>query len=130
MNGLIGYIRYSAYERAVRQILDAEKAVYIYISAFFRCKQAPGCRAALCVCAEQGKAWIMPDEKRMRKTTDRKKKKAILHSFAEFGIRSCSCMDDLMSILQELGRDAVKRAFSQDEKQAIFSIMYFGGDPA
>ena len=130
MTGFIGNIRCSAYERSVRRIMDAEKAVYIYISSFFKCEQTLGFPTSLCVCADQGKAWLMPDESRLAQTSDKKKRKAVMQSFADFGIRDCECRDDLLRLLRELGRDAVMHAFSQDEKLSIFSIMYFGGDPA
>ena len=120
MTGILGLIKYMAFERQVRQMLCVDRTIYIYTSPYFRSRQTLGFPSALCLCPDIGKAWLVPAEKKLSDIRYRSMKSSILCAIADFGIKDCRSADDLIGILQELGADRVKYTDRCDEWHYMF----------
>ena len=53
-------MKYDEFKKAVDRIIEDEDTLMIHVSPDFQCDQTLGFPTSLCVCWEQGKAWLVP----------------------------------------------------------------------
>ena len=53
-------MKYDEFKKAVDSIIEDEDTLMIHVSPDFQCDQTLGFPTSLCVCWEQGKAWLVP----------------------------------------------------------------------
>ena len=51
-------MKYDEFKKAVDRIIEDEDTLMIHVSPDFQCDQTLGFPTSLCVCWEQGKAWL------------------------------------------------------------------------
>lgn len=55
-------MKYDEFKTAVDRIIEDEDTLMIHASPDFQCDQTLGFPSSLCVCWEQGKAWLAPND--------------------------------------------------------------------
>lgn len=120
MTGIIGVLKYIAFEREVIRMLCVNRTICVYTSRYFKSARTFGFPVALCVCPDLGTAWLVPAENRLSKKPYRSMRSAILCSIADFGIRDCRDADELTGILRGLEADRIEYADDCDEWQYIY----------
>lgn len=86
----------------------------IYVSPDFQCDQTGGFPCSLCVCWEQGKAWLQLNESMIGGNED---VSAYEQMCADYGIRQCWNAEQFNELLEGLGRDACDNAYLWDEEE-------------
>ena len=81
----------------------------VYTSPDFQCDQTGGFPISLCVCWEQGKAWLELNESLLMDRDDTELG-YYRELCAEYGIRQCCDIEQFNALLQGLGEDAVQSA--------------------
>lgn len=87
----------------------------VFCSPDFQCDQTGGFPSRLCVCWEQGKAWL--------ELADLNAPDVDLSIYrqmcADFGIRRCSDPADFNDLLASLGRDAYETAYLPEDEMTL-----------
>lgn len=81
-------MKYDEFKKAVDRIIEDEDTLMIHVSPDFQCDQTLGFPTSLCVCWEQGKAWLAPNDFMMSDLPD-DQAQDVLNACAEYGIRNC-----------------------------------------
>lgn len=98
-------MKYDEFKKAVDRIIEDEDTLMIHVSPDFQCDQTLGFPTSLCVCWEQGKAWLAPNDFMMSDVPD-DQAQDVLNACAEYGIRNCEDAEDFNNLLRGLGQDA------------------------
>ena len=107
------------YDELQKKTAELYASDEVYTSPDFQCDQTGGFPTLLCVCWEQGKAWLELNENILMDRDDME-----LGYYrdlcADYGIRSCCDTEDFNRLLRGLGEDAVRTAeLFPDEDESI-----------
>ena len=105
------------YDKAIQRIYE-KNPEEIHVSPDFQCDQTRGFPSSLCVCWEQGKAWLEPNDFMLAELPE-EQAKDILDACAEYGIHACADTEDFNNLLRALGCDAVANAWLPEEGVVI-----------
>ena len=119
MTGIIGILKYMAFERQLIRLLCVNRTIHIYTSRYFKSTQTYGFPVALCVCPDLGIAWLVPSEKKLSDKRYRNNRGDILRSIAKFGIINCRSTEELTVILRGLEANRTEYADDCDEWQYV-----------
>lgn len=111
-------MKYDEFNKAVDSIIEKEDSLMIHTSPDFQCDHTLGFPTSLCVCWEQGKAWLAPNESMMSDLSD-DQVKDILDACADYGIRNCYDAEDFNNLLRGLGQDAIDSAWLPDDEKGM-----------
>ena len=111
-------MKYDEFQKAVDRIIEDGDTLMIHVSPDFQCDQTLGFPTSLCVCWEQGKAWLAPNDFMMSDLPD-DQAKDVLDACAEYGIRSCEDAEDFNNLLRGLGQDAMDNAWLPDDEEGM-----------
>ena len=111
-------MKYDEFKKAVDRIIEDENTMMISVSEEFQCDQTLGFPTSLCVCWEQGKAWLAPSIFLITELSDDKKQE-VLEACAEYGIRDCKNAEDYDQLLRGLGQDAVDNAWLPNDEEGM-----------
>ena len=78
-------MKYDEFKKAVDRIIEDEDTLMIHVSPDFQCDQTLGFPTSLCVCWEQGKAWLAPNDFMMSDLPD-DQAQDVLNACAEYFI--------------------------------------------
>ena len=109
-------MKYDEFKKAVDRIIEDEDTLMIHVSPDFQCDQTLGFPTSLCVCWEQGKAWLAPNDFMMSDVPD-DQAQDVLNACAEYGIRNCEDAEDVNNLLRGLGQDAMDNAWLPDDEE-------------
>ena len=108
-------MKYDEFKKAVECIIENEDTLMIHASPDFQCDQTLGFPSSLCVCWEQGNAWLAPNDFMISDLPEDQKQK-VLDACAEYGIRHCADAEDFNNLLRRLGQDAIDNAWIPDDE--------------
>lgn len=111
-------MKYNEFKTAVDRIIENKDTLMIHISPDFQCDQTLGFPSSLCVCWEQGKAWLAPNDF-MISDLPEDQKQEILDACAEYGIRDCANTEDFNNLLRGLGEDAIDNAWLPEDEEGM-----------
>lgn len=111
-------MKYDEFKKAVDRIIEDEDTLMIHVSPDFQCDQTLGFPTSLCVCWEQGKAWLAPNDFMMSDLPD-DQAQDVLNACAEYGIRNCEDAEDFNNLLRGLGQDAMDNAWLPDDEEGM-----------
>lgn len=111
-------MKYDEFKKAVDRIIEDEDTLMIHVSPDFQCDQTLGFPTSLCVCWEQGKAWLAPNDFMMSDVPD-DQAQDVLNACAEYGIRNCEDAEDFNNLLRGLGQDAMDNAWLPDDEEGM-----------
>lgn len=111
-------MKYDEFKTAVDRIIEDENTMMIHISPDFQCDQTLGFPSSLCVCWEQEKAWLAPNDF-MFSDLSEDQKQEVLDACAEYGIRHCADTEDFNNLLRGLGQDAIDNAWLPDDEEGM-----------
>lgn len=121
-------MKYDEFKKAVDRIIEDEDTLMIHVSPDFQCDQTLGFPTSLCVCWEQGKAWLAPNDFMMSDLPD-DQAQDVLNACAEYGIRNCEDAEDFNNLLRGLGQDMARFAepedISPEEVEADMGFMIY-----
>lgn len=106
------------FKKAVDRIIECGSTRMIHISPDFQCDQTLGFPTSLCVCWEQGKAWLAPNDFMLEDLPD-EQAQSVLEACAEYGIRNCGSAEDFNELLRGLGQDAMDMAWLPDDEERM-----------
>ena len=98
--------------------IEDEDTLMIHVSPDFQCDQTLGFPTSLCVCWEQGKAWLAPNDFMMSDLPD-DQAQDVLNACAEYGIRNCEDAEDFNNLLRGLGQNAMDNAWLPDDEEGM-----------
>ena len=111
-------MKYDEFKKAVDRIIEVADTLMIHISPSFQSDQTLGFPSSLCVCWEQGKAWLAPNDFMISDLPD-DQAQAVLDACAEYGIRNCEDAEGFNNLLRGLGQDAVDSAWLPDDAEGM-----------
>ncbi len=111
-------MKYDEFKKAVDRIIENEDTLMIHISPDFQCDQALGFPSSLCVCWEQEKAWLAPNDFMISDLPEEQKQEG-LDACAAYGICDCADVEDFNNLLRGLGQDAVDNAWLPDDEEGM-----------
>ena len=110
------------FKEQIKAIINDPDTLMIHVSPDFQCDQTEGHPVSLCVCWENGKAWLAPNE---FFDDDEQGLADAWQGCADFGIRDCFDEEDFNRILKQLGEDAYQSAYIPTEEGQEDPVMQF-----
>ena len=111
-------MKYEDFKKAVDRILEDEDTLLTHVSPDFQCDQTGGFPTSLCVCWEQGKAWLAPNDFMLSDLPDDQAQE-VLDACADYGIRACHDTGQFNRLLKALGEDAYDSAYLPDDDEGM-----------
>ena len=100
------------FQQRIAGIVSEDSDLEVYVSPDFQCEQTGGFPTSLCVCWEQGKAWLQPNEFMQAPGEDITR---VWQGCADFGFRACADVETHNALLKQLGEDAYQMAYLPEE---------------
>ncbi len=100
------------FKQKINEITGENSILEVYVSPDFQCEQTYAFPTSLCVCWEQGKAWLQPNEFMQAFGEDITR---VWQSCADFGFRACADIEMYNALLKQLGEDAYQTAYLSEK---------------